>query len=157
MSAAVDARGLKRVCSECGVRFYDLNKRPITCPSCETEFTGEVKTKGRKGRAAIEEEEKKAAAKAAKEKAPANTDNDEDEIEEEDDGIEEVSLEDVAKAEASDDKDDSDDETAALGDIDEDLDEDLDDDLDEATLDGDLDDDLDEDLADVAKSKGSDD
>ena len=49
MSAAAnkttDPRGLKRICLECGGRFYDLNKRPITCPSCDTEFTGEIKVK----------------------------------------------------------------------------------------------------------------
>ncbi len=31
--------GTKRVCASCGARFYDLNKTPITCPKCGTEFT----------------------------------------------------------------------------------------------------------------------
>jgi len=31
--------GTKRVCASCGARFYDLNKDPITCPKCGTEFT----------------------------------------------------------------------------------------------------------------------
>ena len=26
--------GTKRLCTECGVRFYDLNTTPITCPKC---------------------------------------------------------------------------------------------------------------------------
>lgn len=52
MSAALDARGLKRVCVGCGIRFYDFNKRPIECPNCDAEFTGELKVKGRRGRAA---------------------------------------------------------------------------------------------------------
>jgi uncharacterized protein (TIGR02300 family) len=32
------ARGTKRTCqsSECGSRFYDLNREPITCPICGT-------------------------------------------------------------------------------------------------------------------------
>lgn len=32
------ARGTKRTCqsSECGSRFYDLNRDPITCPICGT-------------------------------------------------------------------------------------------------------------------------
>ncbi len=64
--AVADKRGLKRICMSCGTRFYDLNKRPATCPGCKTEFTGEVKTKGRRGRspAAVEDEApvKKAAA-----------------------------------------------------------------------------------------------
>lgn len=48
----IDPRGLKRICTNCGNRFYDLNKRPITCPSCNTEFTGEIKLKSRRGRVA---------------------------------------------------------------------------------------------------------
>jgi uncharacterized protein (TIGR02300 family) len=31
--------GTKRACASCGARFYDLNKDPITCPKCGTEFT----------------------------------------------------------------------------------------------------------------------
>ena len=31
--------GTKRVCASCSARFYDLNKDPITCPKCGTEFT----------------------------------------------------------------------------------------------------------------------
>jgi uncharacterized protein (TIGR02300 family) len=30
--------GTKRLCAECGVKFYDLNKDPITCPKCSTVF-----------------------------------------------------------------------------------------------------------------------
>lgn len=28
------ARGTKRTCQACDARFYDLNRSPITCPSC---------------------------------------------------------------------------------------------------------------------------
>ena len=38
-----DPRGLKRICLSCSTRFYDMNKRPIVCPNCDTEFTGDVK------------------------------------------------------------------------------------------------------------------
>lgn len=31
--------GTKRVCINCAAKFYDLNKDPITCPKCGTEFT----------------------------------------------------------------------------------------------------------------------
>ncbi|MEO1205298.1 MAG: TIGR02300 family protein [Pseudomonadota bacterium] len=36
--ATNDARGIKRTCqsTECGERFYDLNRDPITCPICGT-------------------------------------------------------------------------------------------------------------------------
>ena len=30
------ARGTKRVCPSCGVRFYDLNRTPIVCPVCQS-------------------------------------------------------------------------------------------------------------------------
>ncbi len=52
VGSIADARGLKRICMSCGVRFYDLNKKPINCPSCGTEFTGDIKTKARRGRVA---------------------------------------------------------------------------------------------------------
>jgi uncharacterized protein (TIGR02300 family) len=28
--------GTKRLCANCGAKFYDLNKSPITCPKCHT-------------------------------------------------------------------------------------------------------------------------
>lgn len=36
--ASKAARGTKRTCqnSQCGSRFYDLNRDPITCPVCQT-------------------------------------------------------------------------------------------------------------------------
>ena len=39
--------GLKRTCQSCGARFYDLEKSPIHCPKCGTEFDPEaiMKTK----------------------------------------------------------------------------------------------------------------
>ena len=30
--------GTKRLCSECGARYYDLNTTPITCPKCGARF-----------------------------------------------------------------------------------------------------------------------
>lgn len=35
-TATKQARGTKRTCqsNECGARFYDLNRNPITCPIC---------------------------------------------------------------------------------------------------------------------------
>lgn len=35
----VDSKfGVKRVCAFCAVRFYDLNKKPVTCPKCTHSF-----------------------------------------------------------------------------------------------------------------------
>jgi uncharacterized protein (TIGR02300 family) len=41
----------------CGARFYDLNKKPIICPNCAVEFTGEIKVKSRRGRLPAETDE----------------------------------------------------------------------------------------------------
>ena len=30
--------GTKRVCPNCGARYYDLNRNPILCPRCGTRF-----------------------------------------------------------------------------------------------------------------------
>ena len=31
-------KGEKRLCSNCGLKFFDLNKRPIICPRCKHEI-----------------------------------------------------------------------------------------------------------------------
>jgi len=35
MQTARAARGTKRTCTNCGERFYDLDRDPIVCPACE--------------------------------------------------------------------------------------------------------------------------
>ncbi len=30
--------GIKRLCTECGAKYYDLNTTPITCPKCGAGF-----------------------------------------------------------------------------------------------------------------------
>jgi uncharacterized protein (TIGR02300 family) len=35
---AKPALGIKRICSGCGAKFYDLDHTPIVCPTCETVF-----------------------------------------------------------------------------------------------------------------------
>jgi uncharacterized protein (TIGR02300 family) len=35
-------RGTKRICHACGVRFYDLSREPIVCPSCGEHHTAEA-------------------------------------------------------------------------------------------------------------------
>ena len=52
--------GTKRICMNCGARFYDLNKNPITCPACETEFAEEDFSRNRRGRSAPAEPAAKA-------------------------------------------------------------------------------------------------
>lgn len=43
--------GIKRRCSACGLKFYDLKKSPILCPGCNHQFDPEQLLKSRKGRA----------------------------------------------------------------------------------------------------------
>ena len=48
--------GTKRICPNCGTRYYDLEKDPIICPKCGTRF--EAPTRGRAAPvAAVVEEE----------------------------------------------------------------------------------------------------
>jgi len=42
--------GAKRVCHSCGSRFYDLGRRPIVCPACETVLDLDTLTRGRRNR-----------------------------------------------------------------------------------------------------------
>lgn len=121
VAAAVDKRGLKRICPNCGTRYYDFNKRPATCPECQTAFTAEVKAKGRGRRSAIANDDVVVRKGAA---AVAET-NDEEILE--DDTL--ISLDEAEQMEDSDDEA----EDLASDDIDigEDLDDDFDDDLDD--------------------------
>lgn len=129
-----DPRGLKRICTNCGTRFFDLNKRPIVCPQCDTEFTGEVKIKNRRGRLAADDTTEEDQISEAKES------DDEDLIEDEVAEADTVSLEEVEEI----DGDDDDDEKLDSDDIDSNLDDDLDADLDDLDDDEDLDVDLEE-------------
>lgn len=115
----LDPRGLKRICANCGNRFYDLNKRPIVCPACDTEFTGEIKLKTRRGRTAAANDP---AESQVKDKSK------DDEIEEDDAPILEADDDDAPIIDA-----DDDDDTISINDLDDDDDDDdnldMDDDL----------------------------
>jgi uncharacterized protein (TIGR02300 family) len=115
--------GVKRICTNCQARFYDLQKNPIECPSCGTTFEPEVFAKPKRARsAAPSEAARKAAAaeaekrKKAKEAAEAEDDDLDDDLDddiedEDDDGV----LED-----ASDLGEDDDDVAEVLEKVDED-------------------------------------
>lgn len=121
-----DPRGLKRICTNCGTRFFDLNKRPIVCPKCETVFTGEVKIKNRRGRLANDDTTEDDQISEAKET-------------EEEDIVEEVAEADTVSLEEVEEPDGDDDEDKLDTDLDTDLDADLDD-LDDDDEDLDVDD-----------------
>ncbi len=42
--------GLKRTCTGCQTRFYDLNRSPAPCPTCGKAFEIQQTTKGRRAR-----------------------------------------------------------------------------------------------------------
>ncbi|MEM7653977.1 MAG: TIGR02300 family protein [Pseudomonadota bacterium] len=42
--------GIKRICFNCGARYYDMQRDPIICPSCETEFDPEALLRARRVR-----------------------------------------------------------------------------------------------------------
>jgi uncharacterized protein (TIGR02300 family) len=45
--------GTKRICHNCGARFYDLHRSPIICPKCGTPFDPEALLKSRRSRSAV--------------------------------------------------------------------------------------------------------
>ena len=51
--------GMKRICPSCSMRYYDMKKKPPSCPKCKTVFDPENLLRARRGRAA----DKKAAVK----------------------------------------------------------------------------------------------
>ncbi len=81
-------RGLKRICTSCEMKFYDFGKLPIICPSCKTEFTGEIEVKSRRAKSTIVPDTVKRDEIEAKNKEAAV---DEDDI---DDGIDDVESDD---------------------------------------------------------------
>jgi len=108
--------GVKRVCPHCSTRFYDLQRDPMTCPSCGHGFSLESLTAG-KGRTLISE---RAAPQAAKRPAPVNDDDSDDDdvleddttevdlgddVLEDDDDDDNVSLDDIADMSGDDDDD----------------------------------------------------
>jgi len=82
--------GIKRICPSCGIKYYDFDKTPITCPKCNFEFDPDLLLKSRKGRGIsnkVEESEK-----SRIEASEDNILNEEKEIDEvnENDGILEI-------------------------------------------------------------------
>ena len=122
-----DPRGLKRICMSCSTRFYDLNKRPVLCPNCDTEFTGEVKIKARRGRLAANDVAEDTEVEDVAETAEVEEEEEED-AEAETVSLEEVEVEDTDEEDLDIDADDLDDDDLDDDDLDDD---DLDVDLDE--------------------------
>jgi uncharacterized protein (TIGR02300 family) len=54
--------GTKRICANCGTRYYDLRRDPPTCPVCGSIFDPEALLRSRRARPTTAEEIKKVAA-----------------------------------------------------------------------------------------------
>ena len=106
--------GVKRVCPSCSTRFYDLQRDPMTCPSCGHSFSVESLTVS-KSRTLIAE---KATPQTAKREEVLDDDEDVleddeatdvdlgDDVLEDDDDDDNVSLDDLADM-SGDDEDES--------------------------------------------------
>ncbi|WP_134726701.1 TIGR02300 family protein [Paracoccus luteus] len=102
--------GTKRLCPHCTARFYDLQRDPMTCPSCGTEYTAESLTTAR-GRSMIAD---KAAARAAETDEVIDDEDlddgneagdlDDDLLDDNDDDDADVSLDDIADVAEPDDE-----------------------------------------------------
>jgi uncharacterized protein (TIGR02300 family) len=121
--------GTKRICLNCGARFYDMNRDPITCPTCSTTIDPVVQSRPRRTRAAP----KLAAAAAVVEVVRPVVVEPDDEVEAEvevDDDEVVVAAEDDEEEEAEEDGESAIEDVSELGDddmadvIETDLDED---------------------------------
>jgi uncharacterized protein (TIGR02300 family) len=56
-SVAKPELGNKHQCQNCGARFFDLNKSPITCPKCGTVFQAAPLSRAAQRAAAADDEE----------------------------------------------------------------------------------------------------
>lgn len=75
--------GLKRTCLGCGARFYDMQRDPIVCPSCEAEFDPLALVRPRRARAAAASQAKAKAAAAEQTEDAVVAEDAEDAVEEE--------------------------------------------------------------------------
>lgn len=84
--------GMKRTCTSCGCRFYDMTKTPIVCPKCEATVEPETPFKVR--RSGVPADAKAASARAAKAaaaaiKSPDVEEEDPDALDSDDEGADE--------------------------------------------------------------------
>ena len=130
--------GVKRSCTSCGARFYDLLRDPVVCPSCGATVDITAVVKARRIRPGMSE------------KTSAKTYVDEDELIEEDEEDEEDEDEEVeADAPVAVESDDDDDDAADDDDEEAEVEVDDEDDLGEFDDDVLLDDEEEDDLEDV--------
>lgn len=78
--------GVKQICPNCSAKFYDLNRRPATCPKCGESFDPEEAVRNRRVRSRVaatdydDAEDKDDEAVAKPKAADADSDGFEDEV-----------------------------------------------------------------------------
>lgn len=121
--------GIKRLCPNCGAKYYDLNKVPILCPRCGTQFevtSARARAQARQAEPVDDEAEAEVAPVAefvsleeadeeATDSGAVKIDIDDDEEIEADDDVE-----DVDDTFLADDEEEDDDVTDIIGDVDDD-------------------------------------
>lgn len=105
--------GIKRICPNCGTRYYDMRKDPPTCPSCGTTFDPEALLRSRRARPIPVEEVKAKVAPETEDEDTLGVDAEEEETvaddpatEDEDLEVADIEEEDVAEDVGSDEEDD---------------------------------------------------
>ena len=88
--------GAKRICHNCGARFYDMLRDPIICPKCSTPFDPEALLKSRRSRTAA------VAELAAKTAVVAKAKTDEAEAVEAEDQVDGATADDEAEDDVAD-------------------------------------------------------
>ncbi len=117
--------GTKRICLNCGARFYDMNRDPIICPACSTALDPVAQSRPRRSRAPA-----KLAAVAAVVDPEEAVIGAEDEVEADDEEVAAVVEDDDEEDEAEEDGESAIEDVSELGDddmadvIETDLDED---------------------------------
>ena len=67
--------GTKHTCQSCGAKYYDLNRSPVICPKCGTEFDPDALLRSRRIRTTTAKPEAPAAAAKPAKKAAAKTED----------------------------------------------------------------------------------
>jgi len=107
-------RGTKRICQSCAGKYYDLNRAPVLCPKCKTEFDPSAgvklrsdtsyKAHGGRAKSVFGRTNGQDRAEAAPNDEVEVAEDDEDKVEADETGDEDDAVEDVA--ELGDDSDD---------------------------------------------------
>ena len=88
--------GQKHLCTNCGVKFYDLTRTPPTCPECETVVEPVVRARPTRSAAKPKPKPVETKPAATEETAPLADANSESETSDDDDASDDV-IEDVSE------------------------------------------------------------